>query len=165
MDVIGIDLSLNSTGMACSHGPVLVKPNKDERGLDRVETVTGQLLEHMDLHIDPVVVLEGYAMGGKGRVFDIAEMGGVLKWRLRLANIPLSIVPPTSRAKFITGKGNANKAMVVSFATLKREMVFNSDDEADAWVLYQMGMTQLGQSSLNIPKINLTAMEKVDWSW
>ena len=55
------------------------------------------------------VALEGYAMGAKGRVFNIAENTGILKWRLWQATTPIEVIPPSVIKKFATGKGNANK--------------------------------------------------------
>lgn len=59
------------------------------------------------------VALEGYAFGAVGRVFQIAENGGLLKFKLWEANIPITNFPPTMIKKFATDKGNANKEMMV----------------------------------------------------
>ena len=59
------------------------------------------------------VALEGYAFGAVGRVFQIAENGGLLKFKLWEAAIPVYNFPPTMIKKFATGKGTANKEMMV----------------------------------------------------
>lgn len=62
------------------------------------------------------VAIEGYAFGAVGRVFQIAENGGLLKHKLWQNNIPVDQFPPTMIKKFATGKGNANKeAMIEAF--------------------------------------------------
>ena len=48
-------------------------------------------------------------MGSSGRVFNIAENTGILKYRFWNLGIKYAIVPPTVIKKFATGKGNANK--------------------------------------------------------
>jgi hypothetical protein len=53
--------------------------------------------------------IEGYAMGAKGKVFNIAENTGVLKYKLFQSQIPLEIAPPSQIKKMATGKGNATK--------------------------------------------------------
>jgi len=55
------------------------------------------------------VFLEGYSMGSKGRVFNIAENAGILKYRLWLFGVECTEIPPTVLKKYATGKGNANK--------------------------------------------------------
>lgn len=55
------------------------------------------------------VALEGYAFGASGRVFQIAENTGVLKYKLYQLGIPVTVMPPTEVKKYATGKGNADK--------------------------------------------------------
>jgi hypothetical protein len=55
------------------------------------------------------VGLEDYALGARGKVFEIAENTGLLKYKLRKNNIPFQLIAPTTIKKFATGKGNADK--------------------------------------------------------
>jgi len=77
------------------------------------------------------IALEGYAFNATGRVFQIAENTGVLKYKLWKAGKPLEIVPPTTVKKLATGKGNASKDdMYAAFVQetgmdIKREMTPN----------------------------------------
>jgi Holliday junction resolvasome RuvABC endonuclease subunit len=48
-------------------------------------------------------------MGSKGRVFNIAENTGVLKYRFWNFQIEFKTIAPTVIKKFATGKGNSNK--------------------------------------------------------
>lgn len=60
--------------------------------------------------------LEGYAYNATGRVFNIAENTGILKFKLWENRIPVEIIEPTKVKKLATGKGNADKeSMVNSF--------------------------------------------------
>jgi Holliday junction resolvasome RuvABC endonuclease subunit len=59
------------------------------------------------------VAIEGYAFGAVGRVFQIAENCGLLKYKLWKQGIPYSVPAPTEIKKFATGKGNANKDMML----------------------------------------------------
>lgn len=74
----------------------------------------GSILDHS---VD-YVAIEGYAFGAVGRVFQIAENCGLLKYKLWTNNLDSVVIPPTVIKKFATGKGNANKeAMIESFET------------------------------------------------
>lgn len=63
------------------------------------------------LYMPDVIVLEGYAMAAKGRVFNIGENTGLLKYMIQtiFPDIELHIVSPNEIKKFATGKGNAKK--------------------------------------------------------
>jgi Holliday junction resolvasome RuvABC endonuclease subunit len=69
-----------------------------------VHFITSNASEH------PHVFIEDYAMGAKGKVFNIAENTGLFKHKLHQLNISMTFVPPTVLKKFATGKGNADKA-------------------------------------------------------
>jgi len=56
------------------------------------------------------IFIEGYSYGSKGQgIFQIAENGGILKYRLEQLLIPYEIFPPSVIKKAATGKGNADK--------------------------------------------------------
>lgn len=59
------------------------------------------------------VAIEGYAFGAVGRVFQIAENAGLLKYKLWKEGIEYTVPAPTEIKKFATGKGNANKDMML----------------------------------------------------
>lgn len=60
------------------------------------------------------VAIEGYAFGAQGRVFQIAENTGILKYKLYQLGIPVTIIPPSEVKKFATNKGNADKNIMYS---------------------------------------------------
>jgi hypothetical protein len=60
------------------------------------------------------IALEGYAYNATGRVFNIAENTGILKYKLYQASIPVDIMEPTRIKKLATGKGNADKQTMVN---------------------------------------------------
>lgn len=59
------------------------------------------------------VAIEGYAFGAVGRVFQIAENAGLLKYKLWENGIEYTVPAPTEIKKFATGKGNANKDLML----------------------------------------------------
>ena len=80
--------------------------------------------------------------------------------------IPYVVVPPTSRAKFATGRGNAGKAEVVSAVSFRTQRSWSGkgiDDRIDAWVLREMGLHRLGQSEYEWPVENVKALDGIEW--
>jgi Holliday junction resolvasome RuvABC endonuclease subunit len=60
--------------------------------------------------------IEGYAFNAVGRVFQIAENTGLLKYSMWKSDIDFDVFTPSMIKKFATGKGNSNKeAMYESF--------------------------------------------------
>lgn len=96
-----------------------------------------------------IVIYEGYAMGGKGRVFHIGELGGVFALTLYEAGVTVQIVPPTTLKMAITGAGaagkqyrgtkNPNKAAMRDALQARYGVNLAQDDEADAYALLMLG--------------------------
>lgn len=61
-----------------------------------------------------IVAIENYALGAKGKVFNIAEATGLLKHYLYLNNIKIFTYTPSFNKKTFSGKGNANKEYMIS---------------------------------------------------
>ena len=55
------------------------------------------------------IMIEDYSFGSKGKVFNLAENCGIMKYLLFKHNYIFHTVPPTVVKKFATGKGNATK--------------------------------------------------------
>lgn len=55
------------------------------------------------------ILIEDYSFGSKGRVFNLAENCGLLKYLLYKGKYKFFTVPPSVIKKYATGKGNADK--------------------------------------------------------
>lgn len=147
MSVLGIDPSLTSLGFAYGDGGKAftgrVRP-KDLRGPQRLAYIRDAVAGVVDYAEPLIVAYEGYSMGspraGGGRLADLGELGGVLKLHLFERNIRLLLVPPSNLKLFATGKGNADKGAVRTAMSKEAGRLLASDDEADAYALYLMGL-------------------------
>ena len=64
--------------------------------------------------VDPIIQIEDYSFGSTGRVFHIAENLGLLKYKLKMeCGWDYTLLPPSVIKKFATGKGNANKDLML----------------------------------------------------
>ena len=84
---------------------------------------------------------------GGGRVFDIGELGGILKLLAWEQGVNLLIVPPSTLKQFITGKGNATKPEMSQALATKYNYDVVQNDECDALCLLLMGDAYLRQLS------------------
>ena len=166
MKLMGLDLSLTSTGMSMNGVTSVIRSKA--RGAERLSEVTKSVLhECLENEID-CVVIEGYSFASRsGQAFSIGELGGCIRMTLFECNIPIVEIPPTCRAKFATGRGNASKGEVISAISAKTGIIFSGasgNDECDAWVLEQMAITKVGLSAYQWTKEQLSSFEKIDWS-
>jgi len=171
--VIGLDVSLTSTGISTSAGEsnVFTTPDKFDNSMERYDFILNEVMGVIrDASADDdstLVLIEGYAFAKRSsHAHAQGELGGILRRGMWLEGFKVVEVPPTSLKKFVTGKGNANKTDMVSSVTLRTCKEWSgkgADDRADAWGLRQMGLAHLGTSAQEWSLANLSALTKIDW--
>jgi len=178
--VIGIDLSLTSTGVADIDDEgirlhrIQSKGSKDAtllQRLDRAQTIVdsiGSVIGARGLREPGLFVVEGPSYGSiTGSQHDrsglwwllVSFLLGGFEGRWRVAE-----VPPTTRARYATGRGNAAKDEVLA-AVVRRypEVEVTGNDTADSLVLAAMGARHLGTPIDQPPQTHLAAMDAVRW--
>jgi len=156
---VGLDLSLTSTGIAfvMRGGPNLVdraamtlSPPKGVKGVKRLgwhrDHIVGEVFNHACAPSprDVLVVVEGYAAQAKFRAHQIGELGGVIRLALDENYIPFTIIAPTVLKKFVTGKGNAPKSLVLKYLLSYFGADVDQDDAGDAMGLALYGAYLVG---------------------
>ena len=149
--VIGLDLSLNSAGIARLH---VARKGWDSKAVTsgncpadpiwkRFSAVAKDVLKLVGKN--DIVFIEDYAFGKRSSLTVLAELGGIVRfmiWRLT-GHWPFS-VPITALKKFATGRGSAKKEDIKLALYKKHRLEFKTNDEADALVLAQIGALLLG---------------------
>lgn len=165
-DFLGLDLSLTSTGYAYGDETGVIAFNSS--GPERLWLVKREIESLINKYEAKAVIIEGYSFASRsGQAFSIGELGGVIRLLLWQIGIPYVVIPPTCRAKFATGKGNASKNEVISSISARTGKVWanpGADDKCDAWVLQEMGLAHIGKQRYNWPTQNMDALSKVDWT-
>jgi crossover junction endodeoxyribonuclease RuvC len=174
MKIIGLDISLTGTGVAVYSSStrsiytvcIRTKPQKDWYG--RIKTILSAVLKEVQgsgEEYEPILVcVEGFAFGARGKVFEIAELSGVIKYHLtQVYDCNLVQIPPTSVKKYITGKGNANKDVMLKEVYKVYNFDSDNDNEVDAFALLVMGLDMIGESLIPLnanTKATLSALYK-----
>lgn len=186
MTVLGIDLSLTSTGLALV-GPAASPAALTALSFDHVGE-TGKLSDTLVQRRDrlvrlrdnvlswsvaaDLVVIEQPSYGSTGSgTHDRSGVWWLVVERLIARGVPVAEVPSNLVAQYATGVGRAGrKAAIVSAATrryahlLDDGQTFETDDEADALVLAAMGCRHLGHPiERSLPAVNAAAVGKVRW--
>jgi len=158
MSILAIDPSLTATGVCYDVGDDQqhydeIKPKK-LRGCERLDHIHAYLYDILtERHPKDKIrwaVMEGYnygaarGRGSPGRLFDIGELGGMIKSMFYDDSIPLLIVPPASLKMFVTGNGLAKKPEMIAAVAEQWGVETNSDNIADAVGLYHFMQAYLG---------------------
>ena len=159
--VVGLDLSLTSTGVASNYG-----------WTDRIRTkLTGhERLQHILDEIAAytasadLVVIESLAFHGHDTEGASAGLAWLVRHRLWWKGKHYALVTPGQRMIYATGTGRADKDQVLA-AVIRRYPAFDvaSNDEADALILAAMGARHLGHPIDDLPLTHLRALDKVTW--
>lgn len=137
--LLALDLSLTETGYCMFNaqgmyftGGVIKTKLRDTERLFYIKNHIGALLvKHKIKH----AIIENYAYAAKGQVFNIGELGGVIKLLLFENKIDYVTVAPTALKKFITGKGNAKKELMLKYVYKKYNFDTDNNNICDAFAL------------------------------
>jgi len=150
--IFGIDPSLTSTGYCVrdsgkTYAIGTILPKK-LRGVERLLYIEDKLNDLCMKQLGGLVVIEGYSFGSQGRaIFQIGELGGVIRRYLHLMEIPWVEVAPASLKKFVTGKGNTKKEHMMMHVLKRWGVECNNNNEADAFGLAMIGECLSGKAT------------------
>lgn len=135
------------------------------KGVSRLRWFFMQMLEELAASRPDIVVLEGYAYGvARGNsAISMGELGGVIRLALEEAGHGPVVVPPAKLKKFITGKGNAQKDIVLLEIYKRFKVDTKTSDEADATGLALMAAVGAYDLQVDLPKANLEALRDIEW--
>lgn len=177
MNVIGLDLSLRSTGWATAdnHG---VLDTADLRGPERLDHILHTLFDLLPAPWDVTrVVVEGPSFASRGNaIVEIGKLHGLIEHRLWVSGIPYVIgrtakkgkrswgVPPGTLKKYATGSGNCSKTEMVVSCRERLGYDVLDDNVADALWLRHVGLELLGEPEVKMPKAQVEALKRLEWS-
>lgn len=167
MKIVGLDLSLTSTGVAVIDGAgyTTLTLKTKTTGHERLRWLVQQVGERT--LTAGLVVVEGPAYNARASQQGHHERAG-LWWmvthELWTWGIPTAVASPAAVKKYATGNGSASKDAVLS-AVIRRFAGYDgsSNDEADALTLAALGAQWSGQPIVTMPQLHREALGKVAW--
>lgn len=164
MRIIAIDPSLTSTGLAMWRKGIIGVHTIQvgTRGPERLDDIWRGITSVPGWGVPELVLIEGYAHGRSNQAHQLGELGGVLRHQFYRLGVPIVEVPPSTRAKIATGKGNAGKEEVLASAIRRLGYEGHSPDEADALWILQCALVHYGlPGAADLPKAHRDALKKL----
>lgn len=173
--IFGIDPSLTATAVCFGNDP---DPEKHEIKLfgneSRGPLLPGRIQRVYDLALmveaeiarnaegDDSIFIEAYSYGSQNNREKLAEYGGILRMLLLEITPNIFEVAPTTLKKFATGKGKGKKHAIAGAVGKRFGLVFDSDDETDAFCLWRFGIVfnQLDSNALAYEKDSVNSFRE-----
>lgn len=161
---IGVDPSLTGTGVIVLQGGQIVertviksKPcgDRPRDELLRLVTIVSSVRDIIDKYTPEIIAIEGLAFMARNTSSLVQLSGLNYLLRMAFADTKFVVVTPSSLKKFVTGKGNVQKDLIL-LETFKRYGVsFEDNNECDAY-----GLAQIGHAILDIHTLPLTKAQQ-----
>jgi Holliday junction resolvasome RuvABC endonuclease subunit len=163
--VIGLDLSLTSTGVALPDGTTYRIKTRDKDGDRRLlhirDSIRDDLADHRP-HLAVVEDLPKHAMSAG----LTAKVHGIVLGELLDAGVPYGYIVPATLKAYACDNGRADKADMAAAAYLVAGAEFAHDsggDQCDAWWLRAAGHDWLGLPLFDMPQAQRDRLSKGKW--
>lgn len=138
---IGLDMSLSATGFCRKQGKdmlietIKTNPRTCVNDLARLRYISDKCMERIPKDTS-MICMEDYFVGRfAASGLKLAALGAVIRLALYETGLPFFIITPSQLKKYITGKGNSPKSMVIKEVYKKWKIDCKDDNQADATVL------------------------------
>ncbi|MFI9600366.1 crossover junction endodeoxyribonuclease RuvC [Streptomyces sp. NPDC052043] len=170
LQVIGLDLSITSTGVARIDGSTFRIRTRQKDGPRRLTVIRDVLAVEVAEQRPHLAVIEDLPMTtGRMSIANlktIASLHGVVQAALVDADVPWAYVTPKTLKKYATDNGSASKQDMTAAAFLADGATFDDDegaDQVDAWWLRAAAYDWLGLPLFTMPQAQRDALSKADW--
>lgn len=160
---LGIDASLEGTGLCLINnaGHVLRAETVSTglRGVARLAAIKNRT----DLFVPHDVefaAMEGYAYHAVGSVFELGEVGGVLRLLVHERRVTYVDVPPINLKKFATGFTSANKDHMIS-AAQEAGARPEDDNQADAYFLARIALACMHRTAVPLKRSQMDIVHRL----
>lgn len=163
--VIGLDLSLTSTGIALASGVTTVIKGAADLGDWRLCRIRDAVVNAMVLDRPDLVVIEDLPTHGKAAGLT-GMVHGAVRSLLIEREVPYALISPATLKAFATGRGNGDKTAMAVAALKRANREFADDkggDQCDAWWLRAAGLQWLGTPEVALPAAQIARLDKAKW--
>ncbi|AQW55252.1 hypothetical protein ACIQPP_05375 [Streptomyces violaceusniger] len=168
--VIGLDLSLRSTGVCLPDGTTYRIKTRQRDGDRRLVVIRNNIRAALAEHRPHLAVLEDLPMHAKAAGLT-AQVHGPVKCELLDAGVKYTTVVPATLKSYACDNGQADKAEMAAAAYLAAGVEFPGDltpsgkggDMCDAWWLRAAGHDAYGMPLFDLPQAQRDRLSVVEW--
>ncbi|MFE9624257.1 hypothetical protein [Streptomyces sp. NPDC006527] len=168
--VIGLDLSLRSTGVCLPDGTTYRIRTRDKDGDRRLVHIRSDIRDDLAEHRPHLAVIEDLPKHAMAAGIT-AMVHGVVRCELADAGVPYALVVPATLKSFACDNGNATKVDMADAAYLAAGAQFPGDlnakgeggDQCDAWWLRAAGHDWCGLPLFDMPQAQRDRLSKAKW--
>jgi crossover junction endodeoxyribonuclease RuvC len=167
--VVGLDMSLSSTGFALKRGTQLdietikTTPRTCNTDLERLQHIVKEILRRIPEKVDMICIEDYYVPQSKaqfGSAINLCALGTLMRVALFNKGLPFYVPTASQLKKFATGKGNCQKNIVLREVYKRWGVDAKDDNQADACTLAYMAEAILLQDD-TLPKFQVETIKKV----
>lgn len=163
--MIGLDLSVNGTGVCLPDGSTLRIRGKASESDWRLPKIRDHVRMAVRTSFARLAVIEGLGHFKGNTQIIMSMVHGTVRTELMDLAVPYVIITPSTLKLFATGSGRADKTAMAAAAERHAGIAFPSDDECDAWWLWRAGLEHYcgGGSFDPLPAEQSQALGVVSW--
>jgi len=168
---VGIDLSMASTGYCVKRGSVMsvgtIKTKKQDfaNDLDRLKYIRDAVLAQVPADVDMICIEDFFTPSNRGQTgaaIMLAMLGTLVRVELYDRGYPFFVPVPMQIKKFVTGKGNVQKNIVVREVYKRWGIDAKDDNQADACGMAHLAEALVEDAGVNDrPKYQVEVVKKV----
>ncbi|HET6636582.1 MAG TPA: hypothetical protein VFH77_16315 [Streptomyces sp.] len=160
--VLGLDLSLTSTGVAYPDGRTARIRTNIKDGDRRLNIIRREIEAAIGAYWPHLAVLEDLPVHAKSAGIT-GMVHGVARAALADAKVPVALIAPATLKAYAVDNGAASKADMVLAAEAAARHVIAYHDEADAWWLRAAGLQHLGYPVVDVTDKQAARLAKAKW--
>lgn len=165
LPVLGLDLSLTSTGVCLPDGTTLRIKTRQKDGDRRLLVIRDVIRDAVRAQPPRLAVIEDLPIHAMGAGIT-AHVHGIVKAELLDAGVPYGLVVPATLKSYACDHGRADKARLAAAAFLAAGVEFADDpggDRCDAWWLRAAGLDWWGTPLVLLPEVQRVRLGKAKW--
>lgn len=168
--VLGLDLSLSSTGVCTPDGSTYRIKTRDKDGDYRLVIIRDRLAADIAAHRPQLAVLEDLPMTANAAGVT-GMVQGIAREALARAGVPVARIVPATLKSYACDNGRADKRQMAAAAYLHAGAEFPGDlnargeggDMCDAWWCRAAGLDWLAAPLFRLPQAQRDRLAKARW--